>query len=328
MKRIVDQFDYVCLNEALDILCCIDMPENLKNPRSVMTLAALAEMQDGKKWRNASEDYHGTHHIVKYINEHFPNKAGLDTVDYAENSRETFRKYNIKPWISAGILEPKAGLSTNDRDNSYRFTSYFAALIRTYGTEQWKEKLSDYMNTHQSYSEYLKQTKSVERNYVTEYNGINIELKKSPHNKLQMQILKQLIPLVSEGMPELLYIGDAEDRDLWQKDERMKELGIHVFTESGNLPDIIAYDGKNNRILFIEAFHSTGPFTIDRVNTIKKLCHCKSGTEGAFITAFDTTEKMLKNYKNVAWDTEIWIADEPTHLIHKNGDKFIGRPLC
>lgn len=327
MKRNVPHYDYQCLNEAMDILVSIDMPPSLTNPRSVMTLAALAEIHSDKKWRTASEDYHGTHYIVDFINTHFPNKAGLDNKPYAENSRETFRKSNIKPWITAGILESKAGLATNDKDNSYRFTSYFAALIRTYGTEQWEETLEDYKASHISYAELLKQTKKVERAYEAEYNGISISLKKSAHNKLQIQILQQLIPLVSKGMPELLYIGDAADRDLWQKDARLDELGIHVLSASGNLPDIIAYDTSEKRILFIEAFHSTGPFTLDRVNAIKALCDCEEGTEAAFITAFDTTSKMLKNYKNVAWDTEMWSADEPTHLVHKNGDKFIGRPL-
>lgn len=146
----------------------------------------------------------------------------------SENSRETFRKENIKPWISAGILEPKAGLATNDRDNSYRFTSYFASLIRAYGTEQWEEKLADYNETHTSYAEYLKQTKTVERDYMAEYEGVKITLKKSAHNRLQVEILKSLIPLVSTGKTELLYIGDATDRDLWQKEARLEELGVYV----------------------------------------------------------------------------------------------------
>ena len=327
MKRKVENYEYRCLNEARDILVSIGMPPNLTNPRSVMTLAALAEISDNKKWRTASEGYHGTHHIVEYINSHFPNKAGLDSKPYAENSRETFRKDNIKPWISAGILEPKAGLATNDSDNSYRFTSYFAALLRTYGTEQWEENLADYKATHISYAEYLKQTKTVEREYIAEYEGINISLKKSAHNKLQVNILESLIPLICKEKPELLYIGDATNRDLWQKNERLEELGIHIFSQSGNLPDIIVYDRCAKRIIFIEAYHSTGPFTIDRVNDIKALCKCEEGTEAAFITAFDSTAKMLKNYKDVAWDTDMWSADEPTHLVHKNGDKFIGRLL-
>lgn len=327
MKRKVAHYDYQCLNEALDILISIDMPQNLTNPRSVMTLAALAEMTPNKKWKHASEEYHGTHHIVDFINTNFPNKAGLDNQPYAENSRETFRKENIKPWIVAGILEAKAGLATNDRDNSYRFTSYFASLIRAYGTNQWDERLAEYRESHISYAEYLKQTKSVERDYIADYNGAQIALKRSSHNKLQVEILKNLIPLISKGKPELLYIGDAADRDLYQQDERLDELGIHVLSGSGNLPDIIAYDATEKRVIFIEAYHSTGPFTLDRVNAIKALCDCENGTEAAFITAFDTTSKMLKNYKKIAWDTEIWSADEPTHLVHKNGDKFIGRPL-
>ena len=130
-----------------------------------------------------------------------------------------------------------------------------------------------------------------------------------------------------KNKPELLYIGDASDRDLWQNNERLDELGVNILSSSGCLPDIIAYDTVANRILFIEAFHSTGPFTLDRVNAIKSLCRCTKGTEAAFITAFETTTKMLKNYKDIAWDTEMWSADEPTHLVHKNGDKFIGRLL-
>ncbi|WP_432632020.1 hypothetical protein [Brachyspira sp.] len=95
MKRKVTHYEYDCLNQALDILLSIDMPPELKNPRSVMALTALAEIYPGKKWRNASEAYHGTHYIVDFINTHFPNKAGLDSCPYAENSRETFRKSNI-----------------------------------------------------------------------------------------------------------------------------------------------------------------------------------------------------------------------------------------
>lgn len=327
MKRKVDKYDYKCLDDAKDILVSIGMPSNLSNPRCVMTLAALAEMHSDKKWRSVSENYHTTHEIVKFINKHFPNKAGLDSKSYAENSRETFRDDTIKPWITAGLLEAKAGLATNDKYNSYRFTSYFASLIRTYGTEQWEEKLADYNETHISYAEYLKQTKTIERDYIVEYEGGQISFKKSPHNKLQVQIVQSLIPLVSKGNPELLYIGDATDRDLWQKDTRLDELGIHVLSKSGNLPDVIVYDASEKRIIFIEAYHSTGPFTLGRVNAIKSLCQCETGTEAAFITAFDSTAKMLKHYKEVAWDTDIWSADEPTHLVHKNGDKFIGRPL-
>lgn len=41
-----------------------------------------------------------------------------------------------------------------------------------------------------------------------------------------------------------------------------------------------------------------------------------------------TPEKDKKTFthyaQEIAWETEAWIADNPTHMIHFNGDKFIG----
>lgn len=328
MKLDIGNYKYSCLNDARDILKSIGMPERLYNPRCVMVLCACAEMTaKDTKWRKASENYHTTKEMIQFINNEFPNKAGLEEKGYAPNSRETVRKATLKPWICAGIVETKPGLSPNDKDFSYRFTSRFAALLRTYNTAEWKENLKDYNETHKSYKDILKQEKEIIRDYVVDYCNIEIELKKNPHNKLQMNILQQLIPLISPNKPELLYIGDTADRFLIKKDERLREIGIDIFSETTTLPDIVLYDEKLSRILFIEAYYSGGAFSIDRVNAIKNCCHCKEGTEVAFITAFDTTNKMLKAYKEVAWDTDMWSADEPTHLTHKNGDHFIGRKL-
>lgn len=36
----------------------------------------------------------------------------------------------------------------------------------------------------------------------------------------------------------------------------------------------------------------------------------------------DNEEMPTKIFIN-AWDTEIWVAEEPTHMIHKNGNKFL-----
>ena len=85
-------------------------------------------MIDGKSWRHISEEYMSVHDIIKYVNDVFPNKAGLDKKGYQENSRETFRDETLKRWVSAAIIESKAGLAANDRNNGYRFTSAFAAL--------------------------------------------------------------------------------------------------------------------------------------------------------------------------------------------------------
>lgn len=327
MRRNITKYKYQCLNDAYSILNSVGMSDKLCTPRCVMVFAAFAEMKaSDTKWRNVSEAYHGTHFLREFINAQFPNKAGLDTTGYAENSRETIRKDTIKPWISAGILEAKPGLATNDKGNGYRFTSHFASLIRLYGSDQWDEALSDYRAGHQDYKEYLKQAKKIEKNYEFTYAGQILPLKKTAHNKLQIHILENLMPLIArEQQPELLYFGDASDRYLVYNQARLLELGIRVLDDSAKLPDVIAYDPCNNRILFIEAYYSDGAFTVDRVKSIASLCHCDDDIEVAFITAFDSTNKMLRAYKDIAWDTDIWAADEPTHLLHKNGDKFVGR---
>ena len=128
MKRNVEKYDYQVLNDAKNILMEIDMPKELYNPRCVMIFCACAQMIDGKSWRHISEEYMSVHDIIKYVNDVFPNKAGLDKKGYQENSRETFRDETLKRWVSAAIIESKAGLAANDRNNGYRFTSAFAAL--------------------------------------------------------------------------------------------------------------------------------------------------------------------------------------------------------
>ena len=324
MKRNVEKYDYQVLNDAKNILMEIDMPKELYNPRCVMIFCACAQMIDGKSWRHISEEYMSVHDIIKYVNEVFPNKAGLDKKGYQENSRETFRDETLKRWVSAAIIESKAGLAANDRNNGYRFTSAFAALIRTYGSDQWEDSLSAFMETYESYSKKLKQVKSLPKGYDVICGNITVKLGLSAHNKLQKQILEEFVPNFASGA-ELLYIGDTSDRTLQRDDKRLSQLGIKILEDTSKLPDIILYDADKNRIIYVEAYSSTGEFNKDRVDYINTYCSYKNDIEVAFVTAFATTKKMLQVYPKIAWDTEIWIAEEATHLTHKNGDRFMGR---
>lgn len=326
MKKKIDEYSYSCLNDARNILRDIGMPFSLYNPRCVMVLAACAEMFDGEKWSNASEAYHGTHEIIQFINTHFPNKAGLDKQGYQENSRETIRDETLKKYVNAGIMEARLGLASNDKNNAYRFTAQFAALIRTYNTEKWEDALDAFRTTHESYSEVIKQAKSLEKGYPVQYGSLSFSLGRSPHNKLQKQILDIFVPYFAPGA-ELLYIGDTNDRKICSNQIALAELGVHVLSDSNKLPDIILFDAVKNRILFIEAFSSTGEFSFDRVQEIISLCRISNEREIAFITAFEKTKKMLSVYPRIAWDTDIWVAEDPTHMTHKNGDKFLGRKI-
>ncbi len=42
-----------------------------------------------------------------------------------------------------------------------------------------------------------------------------------------------------------------------------------------------------------------------------------------FVTAFLTKTEFRKWMADVAWETEVWIADSPDHLIHFDGEKYL-----
>ena len=196
-------------------------------------------------------------------------------------------------------------------------------LIGTDGNVLATERFQ-HMETYESYSKKLKKVKSLPKGYDVTCGNITVKLGLSAHNKLQKQILEEFVPNFASGS-ELLYIGDTSDRTLQRDDKRLSELGIKILEDTSKLPDIILYDADKNRIIYVEAYSSTGEFNKDRVDYINTYCSYKNDIEVAFVTAFATTKKMLQVYPKIAWDTEIWIAEEATHLTHKNGDRFMGR---
>ena len=61
----------------------------------------------------------------------------------------------------------------------------------------------------------------------------------------------------------------------------------------------------------------------DRVLNIQELTkNVKAGK--IFVTAFLDFDTYKRFSKDLAWETEVWIADNPEHMIHLNGDKFLG----
>ncbi len=49
---------------------------------------------------------------------------------------------------------------------------------------------------------------------------------------------------------------------------------------------------------------------------------CKAGL--VFVSAFPNRKTFTKYLEAISWETEVWVADNPTHLIHFNGTRFLG----
>lgn len=162
--------------------------------------------------------------------------------------------------------------------------------------------------------------RELEKVPVTLPDRIELQLSAGEHNILQKAIIEDFLPLFGMGA-ELLYIGDTSDKYLYLKQDRLSELG-YFTVEHDELPDIIAYSAEKNILFLIEAFHSTGQWSELRVKKIReKLTDCKARV--VYITAFETMESFRRKAAEIAWETEVWVADFPEHLIHFNGYKFL-----
>lgn len=125
---------------------------------------------------------------------------------------------------------------------------------------------------------------------------------------------------VPEG--ELVYVGDTGSKWGFFNEALMSSLSISV-DEHGIMPDVIIYCPRRNWLVLVEVVVSSGPVSPRRHDELKKLF--MNSTAGlVFVTAFPNEKLMRKFIADIAWETEVWRADAPTHLIHFNGERFLG----
>ena len=168
--------------------------------------------------------------------------------------------------------------------------------------------------------EELNKRRNLERIPVKLPSGKELLLSAGEHNVLQKAIIEEFLPLFGMGA-EVLYVGDTSDKYLHREDEQLTQLGFFEL-EHDELPDIIAYNKEKNLLFLIEAYHSTGQWDDSRLHKVqKKLATCSANI--VFFTAFENKKQFRSKAGNIAWETEVWIADNPEHLVHFNGYKFL-----
>ncbi len=121
---------------------------------------------------------------------------------------------------------------------------------------------------------------------------------------------------------ELIYVSDSMKASAYLDEQVLKSLRVPIDPR-GKMPDVVVYDEHKNRLLLIEAVTSHGPVNPKRRGELKALFkNCKAGL--VFVTAFLDRQTMTKYLGDISWETEVWVADAPTHLIHFNGERFLG----
>ncbi len=212
--------------------------------------------------------------------------------------------------------------SPNSKNTNYSLHSDFRNLIIYYNTDEWKIKLRLFLKNRTPLEEILKRQKNLSKVPVILPDNVIVNLSHNEHNKLQREIVDEFLPRFGKGA-KVLYIGDARNKiELHYEKDELNALGFYDLSQK-ELPDIIAYNKDKNWLYLIEAFYSTGSMSEERVLKFKKnLKNCKADL--IFITAFISRNEFKKHATEIAWETEVWTADNPDHLIHFNGEKFLG----
>lgn len=298
--------------EIRKFLEIIGMPKAQQADICCYTILALAAMKPGMSWGEATNEWVRIHDIIQFVNTFY----GLS---YAENSRETFRKQALHRFRTAALIEDN-GRATNSPNYRYRLTNETLQLLRMMRTPVWEKKIKEFLYYHEKLIDTYASKKKMTMMPV---NINDEEFKFSPgkHNELQKAIIEDFAPRFAPGS-ECLYVGDTIKKDLVKDVDKLTELGFEI-TLHDKMPDVVLYREDVNWIYFVESVTSVGPMDSKRILEITEMT--KDVTAGMiFVTAFPDFKTYKKFAEELAWETEVWIAEMPDHMIHLNGDRFMG----
>lgn len=298
--------------QTKDILKQLGVPARQQSDICCYSLLAMTNIKEDDDWNKASNNWIRIHDIIGFIKENYE-------VTYAENSRETFRKQAMHHFRNAAFIEDN-GKATNSPNYRYRLTDEMLVLLQSYNTGDWEEKKKAFLTDHESLmSQYA--SKRTMRKMPVRINDADFTLSPGKHNELQKAIIEEFAPRFAPNS-ECLYVGDTIEKDLVKNIDKLRKLGFEI-TLHDKMPDVVLYSEEKNWLFFVEAVTSVGPMSPKRIIEIEEMT---TGVVAGkiFVTAFPDKKTYKKFADELAWETEVWMSDEPDHMIHLNGDKFLG----
>jgi len=311
------------INEALHIISSLGIPlDGLTSRRlecMAMAFLAVLDVKTSLEWKNAKDLNDGrsikTRDIIDYWNNNFGEKVSSGSYD------DVRRKDLILIVLVEVIIRTKPDSARNDPSRGYALNPEYSKLIRNYGAETWESDVSKATANNTTLKEKMAQTRNLKNVEITIPTGAVLEFSPGEHNILQKDIIEKFLPRFGFGA-EVLYLGDTAKKHLINNEEKLKKLGFFEL-EHGELPDIITYSENKNWLYVIEAVYSCNPIDIKRKIKIEELCkNCVADI--VYISAFPDRKTFMRFAPVIAWETEVWIAEAPDHMIHFNGDKFLG----
>jgi hypothetical protein len=305
------------IDEALTILKDIGFPRAQQNERSALTLLALLDMKPATAWADAQSPLRGITPMMEFFTAYYGKR-------YAPNTRETVRRQTVHQFEQAGIIVANPDnlqRPTNSPKAVYQIEATVLDLIRTFGGAEWHRHLRVYLSSVKTLQERSAQYRIMRRIPVTLADGTGFTLSAGGQNLLVAAIIQEFCERFTPG-GQVLYVGDTSDKLMYYDQQGLADLGIKIEAH-GKTPDVIVFHREKGWLVLVEAVTSHGPVDLKRREDLRRIFQASTAPL-VFVTAFLSRRAMVEYLCEIAWETEVWVADAPDHLIHFNGDRFLG----
>ncbi len=305
------------ITEARAILKALGMPTEQHNDRSGKVLLGLLGLQPNKTWAEAGQPLMGVRPIMDFVKAHY---NGV----WAENTRETIRRRTLHQFVdgAVAVLNPDSPTrATNSPKSVYQVSPEALSVIRTYDTPAWLDTLASFKQKVEGLKTHYEQAREREKIAIQLPDGHTLSLTPGGQNVLIEKIITDMLGYFAPAC-RVLYVGDTGDKHALYARDELRTLGVEV-ADAGKMPDVIAHFAEKDWLLLIEAVTSHGPVDAKRRDDLKRLfAGSKIGL--VYVTAFLSRRDMVKYLDAISWETEVWVAEAPTHMIHFNGERFLG----
>lgn len=305
------------LVEAVEALTALQFGPRQRNETAAYTLLALLDLQPDASWAEAQAPLLGITPIIDFI-------AKAYGVRYAPNTRETIRDDAVKFFVEEGLLlrnPDNPDRPTNSGKTVYQIEPTGLALLRKFGTLGWASALQDYLASREALKNEISRKRDLARVPVTLPDDSQVALSPGGQNPLIKAIIEKLCPAFAPG-GVVLYIGDTENKFVHLEADGLAALGV-TLESAAKIPDVIVHYKAKNWLLLIEAVTTAGPIDGKRRKELKELfAGSKAGL--VFVTCFEDRRTMQSFISQIAWESEVWISEDPDHMVHFNGERFLG----
>lgn len=305
------------IQEARRILAQLNFDAERSNERSALILLALLGLTPGTAWADATSPRLRTVEIMAWLRAHYGK-------DYKPNTRETIRRFTLHQFAAALLVvqnPDKPDRPVNSPQWCNQVHPRALSLLRGAGDAAFQQHLLGYLAEVPGLRDTYAKARDLRRIPVTLPDSSAVTLSPGGQNILLKQMIEGFCGYFTPG-GQVLYVGDADTKWAVFEHDALAALGVAV-DRHGKMPDLVVYMPDKNWLVLMEAASSHGPVDATRHGELAALFG--SSTAGlVHVSCFPSREDMRGYLPQIAWETEVWCADHPTHLIHFNGERFLG----